>query len=133
MTNESTQRRVEIQAKELIDIESQNFKNRKSEMSENCIIKTTLTNEKTCHNLSVLTPESPLANKSTNKGMEKTLGQDRKSPNKSRDLTKKRKVTFREKTFVEVIMIESFKKYNCDMSMMGEDSREPTRCRCILF
>jgi len=45
----------------------------------------------------------------------------------------KKKVTFKEKNFLEIVSVESFKKYNVEMSYNENESNETTRCKCIIY
>jgi hypothetical protein len=44
----------------------------------------------------------------------------------------KRRVAF-EKNFVNITYVESYKKYNVDMSYNDPEPQETTRCRCIII
>lgn len=48
------------------------------------------------------------------------------------DSNKKSKVKFK-KDFVQIIQVESYKKYNVDMSYNEGETNESTKCRCIIF
>lgn len=45
----------------------------------------------------------------------------------------KKKVTFKEKNFLDIVSVESFKKYNVEMSYNENESNETTRCKCIIY
>jgi hypothetical protein len=45
----------------------------------------------------------------------------------------KKKVTFKEKNFLEIVSVESFKKYNVEMSYNEGEGNETTRCKCIIY
>lgn len=48
------------------------------------------------------------------------------------DSNKKTRVKFK-KDFVQTIQVESYKKYNVDMSYNDSESTETTKCRCSIF
>ncbi len=45
----------------------------------------------------------------------------------------KKKVTFKEKNFLDIVTVESFKKYNVDMSFNEMEPHESIRCKCIIY
>jgi len=48
------------------------------------------------------------------------------------DSKKKARVKFK-KEFVSIVVVESYKKYNVDMSYNDSESNETTKCRCLVF
>jgi hypothetical protein len=45
----------------------------------------------------------------------------------------RKKVTFKERNFLDIVNVESYKKYNANMSFNEPGSEETTRCRCLIF
>lgn len=45
----------------------------------------------------------------------------------------KKKVNFKENNFLDIVLVESYKKYNVDMSYNESEKGETTRCRCSIF
>jgi hypothetical protein len=45
---------------------------------------------------------------------------------------KKRRVQF-SRNYLDVVYVESYKKYNIDVSMNGQDQGDIIRCRCLIF
>jgi hypothetical protein len=45
---------------------------------------------------------------------------------------KKNRVKFK-KNFVDMVVVESYKKYNMDMSYNDAEPNESTKCRCLIF
>jgi len=74
------------------------------------------------------------------KGDNKIKKETLKSPNKLTlnktvalsESNKKNRVKF-EKNFVHVVAVESYKKYNMDMSYNDAEQNESTKCRCLIF
>jgi hypothetical protein len=78
--------------------------------------------------------------KSLNKSVNKSQSQSN-SPklkrNKSiiietKDVKKKLRVKFKN-DFVHMVAVESYKKFNIDVSTNEGDNRESTKCRCLIF
>ncbi len=46
--------------------------------------------------------------------------------------TKKRRVMF-NKNYLDVVYVESYKRYNIDVSSNGPEQNENVRCRCSIF
>jgi hypothetical protein len=42
-------------------------------------------------------------------------------------------VTFKDKNFLDVVNVESYKKYNVDMSYNEPEHEETTRCKCLIY
>lgn len=38
-----------------------------------------------------------------------------------------------KKDFIQTVSVESYKKYNIDMSTNDQESHETTKCRCLIF
>jgi hypothetical protein len=49
-----------------------------------------------------------------------------------KDAKKKLRVKFKN-DFVQIVAVESYKKYNIDVSTNEGDYRESTKCRCLIF
>lgn len=48
------------------------------------------------------------------------------------EANKKNRVKFK-KDFVSTVVVESYKKYNVDMSYNDTETNESTKCRCLIF
>jgi hypothetical protein len=42
-------------------------------------------------------------------------------------------VSFKDKNFLDVVNVESYKKYNVDMSYNEPEHEDTTRCKCLIF
>lgn len=88
-------------------------------------------------NLDNSNPEN-VSREKKNRSRSPSVSSKKMRNNKSNNLAEKNKkmkkrVNFREKNFLEVVIVESYKKYNVDMSYNEPDSEETTRCRCLIF
>lgn len=116
------------------ETESYLTKKKRSEASDMSNIKSVNTNEKSLNNISIIS-DCSARNKSFNSKFNKSARAISKtrSPVKSPKTKRKKKVNFREKNFVDIVNVESYKKYNVDISMDVRGSNEKVRCRCIIF
>jgi hypothetical protein len=53
-------------------------------------------------------------------------------PNQAQKRPKRRRVQF-NKNYLDVVYVESYKKYNIDVSMNGQEQSDIVRCRCLIF
>ncbi len=59
-----------------------------------------------------------------------------KSNNKSNSNSHKKpkkRVVWKSQKFVDMVDVESYRKYNVDMSYNEPEQQETTRCRCLIF
>jgi hypothetical protein len=101
-------------------------KKRKSEFSDISNVRTQV-NDK-----SMQGGETPESRNIDRQKAKTTLNRSKTSIQKEQKKSKRR-VTFREKQFLDIVNVESYKKYNMDMSYCEPDHEEPTRCRCLVF
>lgn len=64
------------------------------------------------------------------KGFKKSSDQFDKKTNINK--TNQRRVKFREKGFIDLVYVESFKKYNME-NVFGEDDNNSSNCKCLIF
>jgi len=53
-------------------------------------------------------------------------------PNQVNKRSKRRRVQF-NKNYLDVVYVESYKKYNIDVSLNGQEQNDIVRCRCCIF
>ena len=86
-------------------------------------------------------PLRPKRDRSTSFNIENKMENENENPSKSQklkrnktvvlDTKKKYRVKFKN-DFVKIINVESYKKYNIDVST-NEENGETTKCRCLIF
>jgi hypothetical protein len=111
---------------------TKNSRSRKSEMSELSTLKTTILNDKSSNNLTIGSISSP-GKKISNSRLESSFQKKSKSTVSSPDRRVKRRRVVFNKNFVEIVNVESYKKYNVDISEMNNDQHEKVTCKCMIY
>lgn len=108
---------------------SNNVRKRKIEVSETSIITKDRSSTVIQSN-----PNSPKTNiRGSIKSPQKQSFAQRSSINVSTKGISKKRVNFKQKAFIEVVNIESYKKYNLDNCFSENEDKDNTRCRCLIF
>jgi hypothetical protein len=83
-------------------------------------------------NASTLRPHVKSSTNITN-SVSNTTNKPRRSKTIKTEKQKKKQVSFHEKGFIEVVFVESFKKWNAENTQTDPHQGEKTRCTCVIF
>lgn len=108
--------------------QSHNKRPKRSEMSENSIV--TKDRSSTVIQSSTASPKEARGN---SRSPRKHSFVQRPSATNTIKLNSRKKVNFKAKGFIEVVNVESYKKYNADNCFSEDEEKDNTRCRCLIF
>jgi len=111
---------------------SSNYKINKSNNSDNGTLQTKISSQDKFNLNEEKKQNGDSISKNRNSGGVSSSFILQNKPNQVNKRSKRRRVQF-NKNYLDVVYVESYKKYNIDVSLNGQEQNDIVRCRCIIF